>query len=331
MLVPLATLALVLYFIRLPYFVLSPGPAEDVEPLIHLTGPGTYPSHGRLLLTAIEFRSTNIYGLVRGWADPTESVVPQADILGPGQSEAQEARVAISEMDTSKIDAAVVALSRFAGYPRRHRPGALVEEVFPNTPAEGELFAGDLVTAVDGTPVHGPEDLGMRIRRAGPGTPLHLTVQGRPGGVTHVTVAPAVIRVQGTDHVVIGVVLVRNFPFPLTIESGEIGGPSAGLMWTLGLIDLLTPGDLTRGRTIAGTGAIDLRGRVYPIGGVEEKVVAAERAGARIFFAPVQDAPAARRVAHGITVVPVRTYLDALAYLLNRPPLPPRARTNSLG
>jgi len=93
-----------------------------------------------------------------------------------------------------------------------------------------------------------------------------------------VTVAPA--TVSGVDHPIIGVSLVENWPFPLTIESGDIGGPSAGLMWTLGLIDLLTPGDLTGGRTLAGTGTIALDGTVGPIGGIQEKVVAAENAGA---------------------------------------------------
>ena len=114
---------------------------------------------------------------------------------------------------------------------------------------------------------------------------------------------------------IIGVRTVQNFPFSLTIKSGDIGGPSAGLMWTLGLVDLLTPGDLTDGRKIAGTGEIGPDGKVYPIGGVEEKVVAAQRAGAVVFFAPVEDAAAARAVAHGMTIVPVRTYRDALRYL----------------
>jgi PDZ domain-containing protein len=86
-------------------------------------------------------------------------------------------------------------------------------------------------------------------------------------------------------------------------------------MWTLGLVDLLTPGDLTGGRPIAGTGEITVEGKVLPIGGVQEKVVAAERAGATIFFVPPQDAAAARSVAKKILLVPVKTYLDAVAYL----------------
>jgi len=113
--------------------------------------------------------------------------------------------------------------------------------------------------------------------------------------------------------------LVANWPFPLTIESGDIGGPSAGLMWTLGLIDLLTPGDLMGGQTVAGTGTIAPDGTVGPIGGIQEKVVAAEHAGAKVFFAPSTEAGDARSVAHGMVIVPVKTYRDALIYLQSRP------------
>jgi len=101
----------------------------------------------------------------------------------------------------------------------------------------------------------------------------------------------------------------------VAIDSGQIGGPSAGLMWTLGLIEELTPGDLTDGRTIAGTGTIAPDGTVGPIGGIEEKVVAAERAGATVFFAPDQDAAAAEKVADHIVVVPVSNFQEAVDYL----------------
>src|SRR5207245_202237 len=104
---------------------------------------------------------------------------------------------------------------------------------------------------------------------AGVGHPLTFTVQA--GGRTR-TEAIAPTMVKGIDHPVVGISTVPNFPFPLTISSGDIGGPSAGLMWALGVTDVITPGDLTGGRLIAGTGAMDANGTVYPIGGVGEKV-----------------------------------------------------------
>jgi Lon-like protease len=311
-LIPLAALAWVLYFVRIPYFVISPGPAQDVIPLIHVEKQTVYPTKAHLLLTAVNLQQPNVYEAVWAWADSTQAVVPEGDILAPGETQQQEVKRALSEMDTSKIDAAYVALHAYAGYPERHGRGVLVESVLPGTPAEGKLFAGDLIQSVNGKPVDDPEELGKVVRAAGVGNPV--TIRIKAGGEVHdVSLRP--VRVKGVPYPVIGVSGVANFPFPLTIDSGNIGGPSAGLMWALGLADLLTPGDLTGGRTIAGTGTIDLDGRVGPIGGIAEKVIAAERAGARIFFAPVQDAREARSAADHIVVVPVRNFMDAVRYL----------------
>lgn len=311
-LAPIVALAWILYFVRIPYFVISPGPAQDVLPLIHIEDTSIYPSNGHLLLTAVNLQQPNIYGAVWAWLDSTQAVLPEGDILAPGESQQQEVRRQLSEMDTSKIDAAYVALHAYAGYPAHHGKGVLVESVIPGTPAEGILFAGDLIETVDGKPVKDPAELGTIVRSAGVGKTL--TIRIKAANETHdVSVRP--VRVKGIPYPVIGVSGVENFPFPLTIDSGNIGGPSAGLMWTLGLADLLTPGDLTGGKSIAGTGTIDLTGKVGPIGGISEKVIAAERAGAKVFFAPVQDAPDARSVANRIVVVPVATFMDALRYL----------------
>jgi Lon-like protease len=311
-LVPVAALAWILYFVRIPYFVISPGPAQDVLPLIHVEQHTVYPANGHLLLTAVNLQQPNVYEAVWAWADSTRAVVPEGDILAPGETPQQNVQRALSEMDTSKIDAAYVALNAYAGYPDRHGKGVLVESVLPGSPADGKLFSGDLIETVNGEPIDDPEELSQVIRAAGAGN--SVTVRIKAGGETHdVSLRP--VMVEGIAYPVIGVSGVANFPFPLTIDSGSIGGPSAGLMWTLGLADLLTPGELTGGKTIAGTGTIDLDGQVGPIGGIAEKVVAAERAGARIFFAPLLDAPEARSVADDIVIVPVRTFMDAVRYL----------------
>jgi PDZ domain-containing protein len=118
------------------------------------------------------------------------------------------------------------------------------------------------------------------------------------------------------DEPVIGIVLVDSFPFQISIESGDVGGPSAGLMWAVGLYDLLTPGDLTRGRTIAGTGAIDLEGKVGPIGGIRDKVVAARDAHADVMLVPRADFRELRDVETGdLKLIPVSTFDEALKAL----------------
>jgi PDZ domain-containing protein len=311
-LVPVAVLLFVLYLIRLPYFVLQPGPAQDVEPLIHVQQHQVYASDGHLLLTAVNIYQPNVYEALWAWVDKAQSVVPERDILGPGETQQEEFQRALSQMDTSKIDAAVVALTKFADYPAKHGKGVLVESVLSGSPADGKLFAGDLITSIDGTPIDDPDELGRIIRAAGIGHQLSFDIEA--AGQRHtISVAPG--KVQGLGYPAIGIGSVANFPFPLDIDSGQIGGPSAGLMWTLGLIDVLTPGDLTGGKTVAGTGTIGLDGTVGPIGGIAEKVVAAERAGAVVFFAPAQDAPDARAVAGEIMIVSVASYADALTWL----------------
>jgi Lon-like protease len=125
----------------------------------------------------------------------------------------------------------------------------------------------------------------------------------------------SVARCAGSHRPLIGVLPVENFPFDVSIESGEIGGPSAGLMWALGLYDLLTPADLTDGRTVAGTGTIDLDGAVGPVGGVHHKILAAERAGADLFLVPEGNLAEAEDVRAEMALVPVSSFAEALGAL----------------
>jgi PDZ domain-containing protein len=312
-LIPLLSLVLVLRAVELPFFVFAPGSAQEVEPLIHVSDRQTYGSNGHFLLTDVLFYQPNSFQAIGAWLRPTEALYHQDQLLTPGQSQQQFVRQGFSEMDTSKIDAAIVALHREARYdPQGSGPGVLVENVASQAPATNRLFAGDVIAKVNGTEARSVKKVARAIRAAGFGHPVTFVV--RAGGRTRtVTVKPG--HLHGVGYPAVGVSLVANFPFPVTISSGNIGGPSAGLMWTLGLIDVLTPGDLTGGRTIAGTGTIDSAGVVGPIGGVQQKVAAAEKAGATVFFVPVANANDAATVDHGVTLVPVRTYQQALKWL----------------
>ncbi|HEX2267790.1 MAG TPA: S16 family serine protease, partial [Actinomycetota bacterium] len=283
-----------------------------VIPLIRIRGHQTNPTNGHFLLTAVLLDRSSVYDALRGWASEEDSVVPEEEVLLPGETPEQERRVARSEMDTSKIDAAIVALTEYAEYPKRHGRGVLVERVVPETPAAGKLFAGDVITAVDGRSVDTPGQLSRRIDQLGFGNGGRFTVEAA-GKTRHPRIAPG--RVRGVEGPAIGISAVHNFPFDVSISSGDIGGPSAGLMWTLGLIDLLTPGELAHGRTIAGTGQILPDGTVGSVGGIEQKVAAAERAGAYVFFVPAEEAAEAHSIATRMRVVPVRTYRDAVHFL----------------
>jgi Lon-like protease len=313
--VPLAVVAAVVVSgtVWLPLYSLQPGPPRDVETLIQVTGHPEYASSGRFVMTSVIFRQLTPLGALFAWLDPHVAVVPRSDLFSPGETGTQEHRRAISQMDQSKLDAIYAVLSELTSYPKRHADGALVESVVPGCAADGVLYPGDLIHSIDGTPIRGAASASRAIEAAPSGSSLTfvLTVDGQRQ-TEHLVRRPC----GGKQRPLVGVSLISAFPFGVTIESGDVGGPSAGLMWALGLYDLLTPGDLTGGRTIAGTGQIGVDGTVYPIGGVAEKVVAAERAGADAFLVPKGDlSPARAADADGMKIVPVSTLRDALDWL----------------
>jgi PDZ domain-containing protein len=322
---PILVLLLVLAAIRIPYFVLEPGQAQDVAPLIHISGHPTFQSQGHLMMTDVSFFQPNTYEAIAAWVNPHDHIVREDELLAPGQNTGQYIQQGLSQMDASKIDATVVALTHQVGYPKNHGPGALIESVLTDAPATNKLFPGDLVTKVNGKTVENVGQVSAAIKGAGYGGTVIFTVEA--GGKTRtVRVTPGHVRYevspgqfQTIPGPAIGVSMVANFPFDVTISSQGIGGPSAGLMWALGITDQLTQDDLTGGRTIAGTGEIAINGDVLPIGGVQQKVVAAERAHATVFFVPIANADDAASVAQGIRIVPVKTYSDALTWLEQHP------------
>ncbi|MGZ6545071.1 MAG: YlbL family protein [Actinomycetota bacterium] len=308
-------LALFAGWVQLPYYSLGPGPARQVQPLIHVTGHQEFPSHGALIMTTVSFRHLSAFGMLLAWLDPNESVVSQEQLFTPGESAAQEVRRSLTQMDQSKIDAAYVVLHQLAGYPKDHGDGALVEFVYPGCPAENQLQAGDLVHAIDGTPVHSQQGAAKALDAAPAAEPVTFTIS--TGGRTRDVAVTRSACITGSSKPLIGINLIDPFPFGIQISSGDVGGPSAGLMWALGLYDILTPGDLTGGKVVAGTGTIDTQGNVGPIGGIQDKVVAAERAGAQMFLVPQANMADLRGVDTGsMRLISVSTFqqaLDALA------------------
>jgi PDZ domain-containing protein len=311
-LIPIGALFAALWSVRLPYYSEGPGPARDVEPLIRVTGHRQFGSGGHFILTSVSFQSLNVFQALGAWVDPRRSIVSENLFLAPGETEQQENVRAQSEMDQSKIDAAIVVLSRIAGYPRAHGRGVLVENVGSGCPADGKLFPGDRIERIDGHPILSVQEFKRVLAHRPAEAPVHIhgTAGGEAFDVTLVRRPCA-----GIERPLIGVTDVPTFPFGVSISSGDIGGPSAGLMWALGLDDLLTPGDLTGGRTIAGTGTIAPDGSVGPIGGVGDKVAAAKAAGAKVFLVPAGNLAEARAGSEGVRLVPVKSFAQALSYL----------------
>lgn len=330
--VVLAVLAAV---VPVPFVELMPGPVTNTlgrtgrgTPVIAISGHPTYPTTGRLDLTTVAVEGgppgpITLAQAVRAWVDPTNAVLPQSLLYPPGQSPSQVNQVNTAEMSSSQEHAIVAAL-RSLGYPVPTQ--VVVAAVLPGKPAAGRLRPGDVITAVDG---HAVTDLGPLVARIGgrrPGQPVRLTIVR--AGRSLVVSVPTVADPQNPARAFIGIETAERhrFPFQVSINLKDVGGPSAGLMFTLGIIDKLTPGNLAAGRTIAGTGTISDDGQVGPIGGIQQKIPGARAAGATVFLTPAANCAAAKSVAPpGLRLVRVRSLADALhaLALLDAGKMPP--------
>ena len=302
-------------WVRLPYYSQGPGPAREVFPMIRFDGHPRYESAGTLLTTTVKFQEVTALEALLVWVDPARTLVGEAVVIPPELDVDQEEARAISQMDQSKIDAAYVVLSELTDYPEEHPRGALIEAVYPGCPADGKLFPGDLVSLVDGEPVASTEEATQALDAADPGAPSTLRVAA--GGEVHLVSVERDACVPGDPRPYLGIAgMVEPFPFDIAISSGEVGGPSAGLMWAVGLYDLMTPADLTGGRTIAGTGTIGLDGAVGAIDGIREKVRAAIRVGATVFLVPADNMADLAGLDTGeLRIAPVATFDEAIGAL----------------
>jgi Lon-like protease len=302
-------------FVPLPYYALGPGPAREVQPLISVDGPPVFQSDGRFVMTTVEFRQVTGVGALLAWLNPDEHVVASDQLFPEGETREQEDRRAISQMDQSKIDATSVVLDALEGYRHAHGKGSLIRATVQGCSADGRLFPGDVVLEINGDAIRDATAASRAIESIPSGRALTFVV--RPLGTDREEEIRLVRQpCGGSTEPLVGVSMIDDFPFEVSIRSGDVGGPSAGLMWALGLYDALTPGDLTDGRTIAGTGTIAPDGTVGPIGGIEDKVLAADGIGASELLVPVEDMAAARAVAvPGLRLVPVGSFDRAVSFL----------------
>lgn len=313
-------------FIEIPYYEIAPGTARNVVPAVQIQGPEVYqPVEGELLFLTVNLDHVTLLQAVRGWLDPDTIVIPEERLLGD-RTDAENRQFNQQLMADSKQIAAAVALARLGYDLHPTGTGAIVTDIVPDSPAEAVLELGDTVTAVDGTPVQLREQLGDLIAAHPPGTAVTLTVENLDRAARDVQVV-LVARPDDAATAFLGVgSATRGFdpglPFPVTIDSGQVGGPSAGLAFALTVIDLLTPGELTGGNTIAVTGTIEPDGTVGPVGGVIQKAATAADAGATVFLVPRDELEDAQAHSHGMRIIAVDTLeaaLDALEALGGSP------------
>jgi PDZ domain-containing protein len=320
----LVVLVAVASLLPVPYVALLPGPTTntlgtvDGKPLIEIEGTRTYRPTGHLNLTTVEVkggpgRRFDLVTAFRGWLDPKVAVVPEETVYPPGSTAQQVEKQNAEEMELSQQSATTAAL-RELGYKVTSR--VAVSAVVEGAPALGKLKAGDTIVAVDGKPISKPEQVAELIREHAPGEEIAFTVE-RDGRRLEVPV-PSRAADDDPSAAVVGIVpkAVAKYPFKVDIRLEDVGGPSAGLMFALGIVDKLNPQDITGGSFIAGTGTIDDSGKVGPIGGIQQKLVAAREAGASVFLTPDGNcADAAAATPHGLRLVRIVDLDGALGAL----------------
>jgi PDZ domain-containing protein len=307
--------------VPVPYVILGPGPtlntlgAYSGQPVVKVTGHQTYPTTGNLNMVTVSYQGgpgadMNIFQALRAWVDPSEAVVPETELFPTGQSAQQTQAQDTEQMDGSQQLATAAALTAL------HIPYqtlVTVVSTVPGYPASKVLKAGDGIEAVDGKAVDGQTSLSSMITSHPTGTVLTLTVL-RAGKTLTIPVASKAS--DGTPVVGVTVQEQYKFPFQVSISVGNIGGPSAGMMFALGIIDKLTPLNLTGGKFIAGTGEITASGQVEPIGGIQQKMVGARSAGATIFLTPAGNcSDTVGAVPAGLRLVKVSTLSQAMSDL----------------
>ncbi|HZT67337.1 MAG TPA: PDZ domain-containing protein [Acidimicrobiales bacterium] len=302
--------------VNLPYFELSPGTTSPVAPMITVPANQRHPVSGAVMLTTVLLRQARPIDFVYAWFNHDVQIVSRESILG-NLPTGELQQINNEEMQGSVQDAQVAALRRLGYRVPEHGTGALVEEVVPKTPAAPVVHVGDTITAIDGRPVQLDTDVTTALVADHPGQNIALTLD-RQGRTQNVAVT-LTRRPDNPNRAFLGVALGTrgehfDLPFKVSINSGDIGGPSAGLAFTLGIIDVLVNGKLTGGQRIAATGTIDPDGNVGDVGGVAEKTVSVSNAGAVLFLVPPGEyRDAVSHAGPHLKVVKVSTLDQALA------------------
>jgi PDZ domain-containing protein len=308
----LVSLGVIARYVQLPYDTLAPGSARAVNTVIEVKGHPSYPPQGKVFYTTVSVRErVNPYEALAGWLDPAVEVLPETKVRGTVPPD-QFQRMNVEAMADSKTTAQVLAL-RQLGYTNLG-VGAEVVEVQADLPAASVLKANDVIVALDGKPVTTSGDAVTAIRAHAPGDTVYLQV--KRGDAPPLDLS-AVLG-EGDGRPLLGVRLSTKIqlPFDINIDSGRVVGPSAGLAYGLELLDLLTPGELTGGSSVAATGELLTDGTVGPIGGVAQKAVTVRRAGIKVFIVPKENEAEARAHAgSGLEIRGVATFDEALKAL----------------
>jgi PDZ domain-containing protein len=308
----------------IPYVFFKPGVPDNVTAgLIEIKDAKSYEANGKLYITSILVTNPNspVFGAetLYNWALGPHVVLPREVVYPPAVEGRVIERDSRAEMAGSKVTATAAALS-FLGY--QFEEIYFVSRILEYSDAKGKLEPGDRILIVDGDKINEIEEIRGAYSDKKIGDVIDIEVERVINGESrNVLESVRLVSNQelGADpnRPAIGILVGTTAKFPVDIDFNirGVGGPSAGLIFAVGVVEKLTPEDLLRGRQIAGTGSIDPNGRVGAIGGIEEKMIGASRKGATIFLAPRENCPDIKHVPKGLKVIPVSTLSEAIAAL----------------
>jgi PDZ domain-containing protein len=329
-LVALGIAVAVAWPIKVPYYTLSPGPVYDTSDFIDVQA-AHYDVEGEMFFLTVSLREANLFEYIGARLNPKVDVAPRQNIRPEGVSPEDLRRENLARMNQSKADATFVALTKLGYEPTYIGTGALVIDTVPDAAADGILQPDDVIVGMDGNEVDFRSDVIDGLADKEIGDPVSLTIERADGDDVETIQVEIILgpHVDDPEQPMIGILLDNNppiieFPVEVDIDSQNIGGPSAGMMFALEIINQMTEEDLTGGLRIAGTGTIAQDGTVGAIGGVTQKVNGAIDAGATVVLIPAgnyEDAVAA--AGDRATVVRVETIDDALDYLGYEAPTTP--------
>ena len=290
----LLVLTIVAAGMSVPYVTVSPGPTVDVlgddgdKPIVRIDGERTFPPDGELRLTTVSVTNPDaelsLLEAMWSWMRSDEDVLPIEAMYPENSTAEQERAESAAQMVSSQDTAIAVALSELGYELPTH---VEVTGVNPGGPSDGKLEPRDTVESVDGRPVRELQELFDTLAEVEPGDTVEVGV--RRGGERRTFTIRTTAAQDDPDRAIVGVLVGTGYDFPFDVRVGideSIGGPSAGLIFALSIYDTLTPGSLTGGEVVAGTGTIAPDGTVGPIGGIREKIIGAARDGAALFFVP---------------------------------------------
>ncbi len=329
-----AVLAIVGGFVKVPYVSISPGPTYDTlgdvqgRAVVEVDGAKTYPTSGQLRMTTVSINDeVTLFGALGLWASGRAALAPRDEYFGPGQTQEDLERQNTKMFQDSQSAAETAAL-RLLDNPVK----VIAAEITRGAPADDVIQPGDRLWQVNGQDISVQEDVRKALQGTKPGQAVSITFQHENEAKETASVKLGKASDFGSDDRPEGFLGLAptdraDVDFETTIHLEDVGGPSAGLIFALAIVDTLTPGEMEEGRTVAGTGAIDVKGNVQPIGGIPFKLIAAAEDGATAFLVPADNCAEAKADApDGLQLVKVETLAGAVEALedLDAGRTPPR-------